>query len=357
MTHLRFIVLAAVVLGLAGCASLAAPAVPTPLPESYLPTAIALTVEAGATQPAPPDGPGESNDPQPGSEPDPAGETPATGPAEEGSSPVPSHLPEIDLPPTAAGTPTITPTPSRTPTPTRTPTATPRRTRTPTPTPTQTPIPDSIVQIFSPGHASRVISPIYLTGYLPLINGGRVRIELLGEDGRLLVRHVKNYDVGGWTHISLQLEFEISAAAEVGQLQIVQEDDKGRLVALNSVEVILLSMGEQEILTETDMREPVVIDQPRRQALIQGGTVLVSGKSRVNTDRPLIVQLVDERGAVIGQRMLNVNPPGEDGYGTYSGEIPYVVDQLTPVRIMVYSSSRRLEQITHLTSREISLSP
>ncbi len=338
---------------------MAGPAVPTPLPESYLPTAIALTVEAGAFQPGAPDEPsaGESADPGPGSELAPAGETPTRGALGDRGTPTPGSAPEIDTSPTAAGTPTITLTPSRTPTPTRTPTATPRRSRTPSPTPTQTPIPDSIVQIFTPGNSSRVVSPIYVTGYLPLINGGRIRIELLGEDGRLLVRHMKNYDVGGWTHINLQMEFEISAAAEVGQLQIIQEDDKGRLVALNSVEVILLSMGEQEILAETDMREPVVIEQPRRQSLIQGGTVLVSGKSRVNTDRPLIAQLVDERGAVIGQRMLNVNPPGADGYGTYSGEIPYTVDELTPARIIVYSTAKKLEQITHLTSREISLSP
>ena len=55
------------------------------------------------------------------------------------------------------------------------------------------PIPDARIQIYRLGELSKVISPLDVSSRLTCGDGKVVRIELYGEDGRLLARDVRNY--------------------------------------------------------------------------------------------------------------------------------------------------------------------
>jgi hypothetical protein len=186
-----------------------------------------------------------------------------------------------------------------------------------------------------------------------------VRLELLGEDGRLLVRKLLNYrtDVGR-VGLSEEMEFEISAVAETGRLQISSYDRFGRMVAFSSVDLILLSIGETDLNPSGPSIEPIVVQEPLPNKLIQGGKVIVSGLARVSSDQPLLIELIAADGSLTGYRQAGVTIDPEGGYTPFMVEVPYQVSEPTWVRLTVKEmSSGRIQGMIQLTSLEVLLSP
>ncbi len=204
---------------LAACANPLGPDLSTPLPPEYLPTAAALTLAALDLNQATP--------------------TPAV---QMTLAPAPVVMKTVNPAPTVFVTdpalPTATSSPVSSPTyglPTTTLTLTPApevqtsvvisapfgATNTPAP-----PIPDARIQIYRLGELSKVISPLDVSSRLTCGDGKVVRVELFGEDGRLLARDVRNYNKVPWdaARIGMPLDFEISAAAELGRVVISAED-------------------------------------------------------------------------------------------------------------------------------------
>ena len=327
----------AVTLVLAACEAVGTPApdVPTPLPTGQVPTVVALTLAAVQAM------------------------TPSTTPTVT----VTPHFVTLTPSLTPTRTPYPTSTPTRTPWPTRTftPTATftPSDTPTITPTPTNTPrpvFPEGNIAIINPGPLSKVDSPLRVQAKLVPGAGGSFRVELLGEDGRLLGRKILTYH-GERVYLSTELPFEIPGAAEMGRLQISTYDSAGRVIALQSVEIILLSVGPQEILLQDDLREAVLIEEPQPDAIIRGGTLLVSGRARLGFDEPLLITLVSAEGKVIGQRLAGVTPEAGEDYGSFRVAVPYVVFETTSVRLTVTARGGRVPGPVYITSQEIQISP
>jgi hypothetical protein len=330
------------VLFLAGCSRLRASEVPTLVPTEYLPTMIALTIEARLTEDLSPSAQGAQATLKP------------TNSLPRTATPVPEKVsPTAELVALAS---TLTPTQipdsaSATPAPGR-------ATRTPTFTPTLS-IPEAQIQIRQPGPLSKVTSPINVYGNLKPGSTGRVRLELLGEGGRLLVRKLMNYrtDIG---HLGLseEVDYEISAVAEAGRLQISTYDQYGRMEELTSVDLILLSMGEADLNPPGPLTEPIIIQEPLPNKLIQGGKVLISGLARVSSDQPLLIELIAANGSVVGYRQAGVTVDPAGGYTPFMIEVPYQISEPTWVRLTVKEmSSGRIEGVIQLTSLEVLLSP
>jgi hypothetical protein len=271
----------------------------------------------------------------------------------------PSVTPTPD--PTGSAAPIHSPTASPPPSATRrvtrtlTPTNTRRPTRTPTITPTP-PIPDATIQIYDPGALSRVVSPLKVN--LSLRPGKSVRLELLGEDGALLVRKIFNYQEtsGARIYISEDLDFELApGTSQLGRLVVSATDTYNRLLALNSVDLILLSVGENDLNPPATLLESIFIKEPLPKTLIQGGKVVVSGLVRPNSGGALLAELIAADGRVVGYRQGNVTPAGD--HIPFVIEIPYSVDAPTWVRLSVKEISPRIPGITALSSIEILLGP
>lgn len=316
---------------LSGCAGMLVSGLPTPLPTEYLPTVIALTMQAIDADHAASISSATLN-PEP--------ETPQPESVIETQAP-----PATDTPAPTANEPTATPFPI-----------------TLSPSPTETPLPDipsAFVQIYKPGDLSRVVSPLHVSAYIKSGAAQLVRIELFGEDGRLLVRQdKKSYSNSfSWANLNVDLDFEITATAEVGRLVISADDQYGRMIALNSVNLILMSVGEADINPSSAIDSHIIIQQPGVKTLIQGGQVLVSGLARPSSDHPLMAELRDEKNKVVGFRQLGVSDPIENGYGTFAVEVPYKVESLTPVRLSVFEDGENISAITSLSSIEILLGP
>jgi hypothetical protein len=336
-----------------GCNALSIQSIPTPYPTEYLPTLIALTVQArqGQTQTAAVIF--EQTAPQTPAVP--ASQSTANLP---GQNPVPESTPSPDagLPEsTPTGTSPVLPTSAgASPTPTVRP---PTSTRTPTRTPD---LPIAHIQIFKPGPASRVVSPIKVTAYLIPGARGNVRMELLGEDGRMLVRKIVPFgdNITGRVYANAELTFEIEAVAEAGRLIISTEDAKGRTISLASVDLLLLNFGYEDITPAGEQKERIVLREPTKNLLIQGGTIIVSGLVLPLNDNPLMVEVVSEDGRYLAPVKQVAAPRSTDGsYMPFSAEVPYTVTRPTWVRVSISQRDFNIPSLLHLVSVEVLISP
>jgi len=332
------------------CSGLQTTPIPTAFPADYIPTVIELTVQAGQTATGTPTRANTPADFPPASPTStPQGNTPTVG-----DSPTPLAFEQ---------TSTSSPAPSATSTADLSATSTPRPTRTPTITPTP-PIPNAGVQIAMPGPMSRVVSPLHLTANLRSVPSGSYHVELCieplqeGGDPCLLYREVRRLisNPVDWVYLDQDIQFELSRVSEFGQLRLSTFDEYRRPVSINSVDLILLSMGPSSITHSVGKTEPIVIRQPTPNQLIQGGKVIVSGLAMPSEDF-MLVELVTIDGTVVGYRQVFVAPSPDGAYVPYAVEVPYQVDIATWVRLRISESNPRIPGMDHLTSVQVLLSP
>lgn len=322
---------------LAGCTEQPGANLPTPYPTEYIPTVIAMTVQAGL-----------------------------------------ATRTETALPPSAtpaAATPTrsitSTPTPrfTRTPTaPSHTPTVSPTSTRRPsqTPTPSATPaLPYASIQIHRPGPMSMVTSPLEFSTTIRTVPSGYMLIEVLApalkpdEETRVLYRKLTNFisEPDLRIFLSEEIEFEISGVSEFGQLRISTYDPYGRPVSVASVDLLLLRYGETQFNPSGDLLEPIVIREPQPNRLIQDGMLLISGLVRPLGEPSMSIELVTADGKIVGYRTLYVTPAEDGSHVPFSIEVPYTVSSATWVRVVLREDGMRIPGPRQLASLEVLLSP
>ena len=300
----NFILLASLLGLLTACAAPTASPIPTAYPPEYLPTVIAMTAEAANVLGT-----------------------------------------EVAL----ALTPTVLP--SRTPRPTLSPT--------PQPTFTQTTIPGhepAAIQILAPGPMSKVVSPITLRMNIVVGESEKVQIDLYGEDGRLLTRNVKRGvpPSGKGVPQQIKVPFEIRVAAEVGRLTVSTTDEAGRLQSLNSVRLLLLSSGVNEINPPGNSSEPVGVFIPLEEDLVSGGVLNLRGDIWPFNLNPVILELVDPDGRSMGLRILNMDHLNPQLFET---TLPYKISEPTSARLTIRQDDDRIDGLFYVYSQEVLLNP
>ena len=306
---------------LSGCSSTASTQVPTLYPTQYIPTVIAMTVTAQEIE-SPPNNPEELT--------------------------------------TATASPTLppSPTPSRVP-PTETPSFTSDPNRSLDDLPPPDGIPQSPNQIISPGSGSKVVSPFILRAAIKPSQNSVVHIELLGEDGRLLMREIRSYQSPqtDWISLGSEVPFGVNGNEESGRLQISVEDEHGRLESVSSVELILQSVGDQDLDLPPDLLEDIVLESPLANRLIQDGKMRVSGLARTRSDQPLRIEIVSSDGKIVGTRQVSVAYSEENSFGTFAIDVPYTVSNTQTARVQVWEPGDRIPGIVNLSSVEVLLAP
>ena len=240
------------------------------------------------------------------------------------------------------------------------PSNTPRPTLSPTPraTFTQTTIPGhepAAIQIFAPGPMSKVISPITLRMNIVAGESEKVQIDLYGEDGRLLTRNVKSVPTSGkGVPQQIRIPFEIPAAAEVGRITVSTTDDLGRLQSLNSVRLLLLSSGINEINPPGNPSEPVGVFAPVGKDPVTGGVLNIRGDVWPFNLNPVILELIDEDGRSMGLRILNLDQLNPQMFET---TIPYNVSEPILARLVIRQDDDRIDGLFYVYSQEVLLEP
>jgi hypothetical protein len=290
----------------AGCAPLASSATlsaPTPYPPEYLPTVIVLTAESA----------------------------------------------------NRSGTETAI---ALTPQPTLTNTPEPTLTPSPAPTSTQTTIPwhqPAAIRILAPGPMSKVISPANLRMKIVSGESEKIQIDLYGEDGRLLSREVKQVRTSrDGVDQSIKIPFEIRGAAELGRITVSTKDKAGRIQALNSVRVLLLSSGNNEISPPGDLSERVEVFSPLLNDSIAGGVLNVRADIWPFNAQPVILELIDPAGTSLSLRILAVEAIHPQFFET---TIPYEVTEPTLARLTIRQDDDRISGLFYAYSQEVLLNP
>lgn len=226
-----------------------------------------------------------------------------------------------------------------------------------TPTPTLGPN-QSLLQIITPGTMSKVISPVEFVIHIAPEYTGITHIELIGEDGVELFRKIfKTYsNIGYYTRVDEKIEFEIPGVAEVARLQISTFDKNGHIQALNSVRLLLQAVGENEFTPQPSIQDRILLRIPRTGNEIQGGELSVEGEFQPSNDLPIILELIDSDGKVLGSRLFQLGP--SDGkYQQFFTSIPYNVTKKTNARLIIRQSDDRIEGLSYLFSQSLLLVP
>ena len=301
---LRLVLLASLFGLLAGCASQTSNAIPTPIPPEFLPTIIAQTADAANVS--------------------------ATGTA---IASIPTSLP------TSITRPSKTPIPQ----PTLTPTSIPGHKQ-------------AAILITAPGPMSKVISPITLKMDIIAGRSKIVQIDLYGEDGRLLSRILKRNVPTSSEGVlqTIKIPFEIRAAAELGRISVSTQDEFGRVQSLNSVRVVLLSSGVNEITTPGNPSEPVGVFAPGLKDSASDGVLNVRADVWPSNLEQLILELIDPEGKPIGVRVIAVNDIHPQLIET---NIPYKTTEPIKARLVIRQDDDRIDGLFYLYSQEILLNP
>lgn len=290
---------------------------PTLFPTEQLPTVIALTARAAASQ-----------TPRPTETVQPSAETPPS-----------ALVPTMTLSPTATLTVTV------------------QHSSTPTPTPTLI-IPEADIQITNPGPLSKVVSPFTLTSHLIPGETRRAEVALWGEDGRLIYRRLFVFrSLNERTSIATKIPFETSAVAETGRLVVQVKDEHNRLVSLASHQLILMTEGEADVNVPGDLLAPIMITKPEEKVLIQGDILDIAGWVRKAPGHTLLVELVAADGRVVGSRLAEVESGPDGEHLPFVAEVPFQVDAPTWARISISERKPGVTTPLNLASIEVLLSP
>jgi hypothetical protein len=256
----------------------------------------------------------------------------------------------------------LAPQPTETPTPTETPLPV---TPLPSPTPTFAPGFTEFAQIrfISPGPMSSLVSPFNLQ--LLLISGESqlVRVELIGEDGRILYRSLERVrrDPSGGVYRNFEIPFEIRAVSERGFIRISSKDDRGRVQMLNTMPVLLYSVGETQVTPVGNMiYERVAYEGIEEGDEIFGGTLNLKGRFWPFNDQPVFLELVTTEQKVIASRVLDFQGIDTEPFET---TLPYKITEPTLVRLSIHQDSfdlandPELKQYIYVHTLELMLYP
>jgi hypothetical protein len=249
-----------------------------------------------------------------------------------------------------------------------------------TPLPTRTPIPSTAlptltptfaagfsefaqIHFLSPGPMSSIVSPIKLQTMIVAGNSRIVQFDLLGEDGRLLQRAVKKvpYSPHG-AFIAFDMPFEIRAVSEAGYIRISTKDDFGRIQALNTMPVLLYSIGGDQINPPGNMiYERIMFEGLKDGDEISGGILDLKGRFWPFNDQLVVFELLLPGGQPVSSRLLKFN-----GIDTQSFEttLPYKVTEPTKARLTIRQdnplltvSDPELQKYMYVYTLEVLLNP
>lgn len=270
--------------------------------------------------------------------------------------PAPSLLIVSTINPTSSGETVVTSTMTPSPIPA---TIDPTYFNFPTNTPTPTLDPSLILlRIVSPGPMSKVVSPIEFIAHIAPDYAGATRVELIGENGvKLDGNYFTTYsNIGYFTRVDEKIDFLIQGAAEIARLQISTLDSKGRVQAFNSVRLFLQAVGENGFTPPFEVQDRVLLRHPTRNDQVSGGELSVTGEFKPANDQPLVLELLDDQGNVLGSRLLQLRP-ADGKYQQFSTIVPYTINKLLPVQLVIRQSDDRIEGLAYLYSIPLLIGP
>jgi hypothetical protein len=214
------------------------------------------------------------------------------------------------------------------------------------------------IQIFSPGPLSKMVSPMKVYGYAVPGYGNESRLDLTGEDGRLLASQTLEFSSPyKWAHFYWELSFNIRSVGELGRLTLTSQDEYGRVFAVNSVHLLLFSDGPSIINPPGNLNERCVIEQPVAGQRISGGNLTVVGEMRPFNNLPLTVDLIAQDGSDLGIQLVAIQPAADGSFVSFRADVPYRTPYSTWALLVVRQNDDRIGGTMYLYSQQVFLYP
>jgi hypothetical protein len=229
---------------------------------------------------------------------------------------------------------------------------------TPTPTRISLPLPQERLIIEAPGPGSSVVSPVRVAGWGGPSFQGKLYIRLIGEQGQELARTttylLARQDAAGL--FVLTVPFTLSGVAEAGLIEVSSyTPSSNRLEHISTRPVVFLSVGPPRVYTNLTSSEKISILSPREDRRVSGGSVTVIGGALLDEDLPLLVEVLDRTGQVIGSTEVRVQAPALGELGTFEAVVTYSVPYSQYGRIAVTEHGLDPPSVRHYTSVRVYL--
>ena len=288
-----------------------------------------------------------------------------SSPTPELASPTPepaSPTPELASPTPKFASPTlpeISPTPesvfTETPLPLTTLDLTPTLTATAVPQPAAD---SGAIQILGPGPLSKIVSPVTVHGFAVPGYKNKGYLDLYGEDGRLLASELLQLNTPyKWAPFYWELAFKTTSVGELGRLTLSTQDEYGRVIAVYSVHLLLLTEGQSIVNLPGNLKERCVIEQPVAGQRLFGGILTIVGRMRPINNLPVTVELVARDGSIIGTQLVSISPASDDAYVPFRVDIPYSISDALWALLVVRQDDDRIGGVMYLFSQELLLNP
>jgi hypothetical protein len=220
-------------------------------------------------------------------------------------------------------------------------------------------LPNEAILILEPGPGSRVTSPVRVSGIADPVFEQSLGVRILLEDGSALAVGPAQIEAGLGERgpFTVDVPFNIEGERQ-GFIQVFSVSARdGGILHLNAVGVTLAGTGESQIRTVEPHPERIVIFEPRLNAEISGGTVHVDGFGLASFEQTLLVEVLDEEGAVVGSQAITVQAPELGQPGPFVADVPYSVTGSGPGRLVVRDLSPAFIGDVHQSSVEVNLAP
>jgi hypothetical protein len=220
--------------------------------------------------------------------------------------------------------------------------------------------PTSQLIILNPGSESRIISPLQITAFALPGYQGKITLQLWGEDARLMGEQLVRLGTETkWITFESKIPFEITSAGESAVLTLTTYDSNSRRVAVNSVPIILLQIGDAVIESNTFSKQAFVVTSPKSDSIVSGGTLHITGYAHPYSSAPLIVELIKANGAIVASKQVALKAlKADEMYTTFSVDLPYSVSEKTPVRLTLVQGNDQAPRVDlALCSQLITLNP
>ncbi|MBI2332155.1 MAG: hypothetical protein HYU84_08365 [Chloroflexi bacterium] len=219
------------------------------------------------------------------------------------------------------------------------------------------------IRFISPGPMSSLTSPFILQADIASGESDKIQIDLLGEDGRVLYRQIKKLTrnpLGVFQRF--EISYEIHAVSEAGYIRISSEDDHGRMQALNTMPVLLYSVGTAQVNPPGNfIYERIAMDGFEEKTNFYAGEVALKGRIWPYNDQPFVIELISNEGKPLGTRILSINGIDTQPFETV---IPYKVTEVTPARLafrqenpLIGISDPELGKLVYVYTVEVILNP
>jgi hypothetical protein len=234
----------------------------------------------------------------------------------------------------------------------------------PLPSPTPIPATPSIglpperLSIYEPGPGSQAVSPLRVTGFGGPSWQGRVRLRLIGEQGDILADRTTFLqampDLAG--RIYTDLAFSFPWVAQTARLEVRTYSTRdGQMDHLTTRTVVLLTTGTALVYPGIGGAEKIAIFSPRANSYVRGSPVTVRGGGWLDTPGPLVVDVLDRDGNVVGSATTPLSTSNLGEVGGFEVQVPYTLDNSQYGRIAVYEPAISPPGILHYSSVDVYL--